>query len=154
MKTAREATFNRASPLPFLTALFFLIAFLPACSLVTQHSSIPAVASHGHGLLASTPKVKATEDGLLVTGWVTRSATYQKDLPLHVDVEVLNEDGKQVALSSTDFSPNPIPRGHRMPRSAKYRKEIRGNFSERVQVRVTVHPVPLGKCSAQQKTVS
>lgn len=141
-------------PLPFLEALLLMLLFLPACATVKQDPSVSAVASHGHGLLVSAPKVERTQEGLLVTGWVTRSATYQKDLPLHVDLEIVSEDGKRLSVSNADFTPNPIPRRHRMPGSAKYRKEIRGQFSPRVQVRVTVHPAPLAECPARERSVS
>jgi len=149
--------FMKADYVTKRSCLFFssLVAafLLTSCSHLHAGPAVSSDAVHGHGLLASTPSVTRTKDGLLVTGWVTRGAVYDGSLPMHVDVAVW-EGGKRLVLAPTNFTPNPIPHRRRLAGSAKYTRDLKGDFAATVHVHVRMHAARLAECLREKRKAS
>jgi len=129
------------------------IAFLwLSLTQLTGGASLPVArdihgeAHAGPGLLPTKPRVSHTDNGLLVSGFVTHGAFHSSPARTHIDIEVLSPDNSRVVLVPTASFPNPIPHRRRSASSASYAERIAGDVPADSRIQVALHPVSLRKC--------
>lgn len=137
---------------PSTVAPFLSLTLLTGCASLPAASSIKSEARSGNGLLTSRPRVFRTDNGLLVSGYVTRGSSYFGSDRMHLDFERLSPDGRRLALVPTRFFPKPIPHRSRFPSGVPYIKRLPYDFPLGSGVRLTPHPATLTECLASLTT--
>lgn len=134
------------TPARATTALLLSLAMLSGCASLPVARDLKSEARSGYGLLTGKPRLYRIDNGLLVSGYVTRGAFYYGSVRMHLDIEVLSSEGSRLTFLPTAFFPNPIPHRRNIAGTSAYAARIAGDFPAGSRVRVVLHPTSLNEC--------